>query len=98
MNNQVNYLCILERTMTAKEINNYISKFWYERELLPWEHCAMKFYEIKEPYISRNIALKSIMRCFYKDEVFFFNIGIEEPAITKEMIINGDWQIYTWAD
>lgn len=84
--------------MTAKEINNYISTPSFERNLLPWEHCAMRFYGIKEPYISRNIAMAVILRCFYEEEVFFFNIGIDEPTITQEMILNGDWQVYTWAD
>ena len=84
--------------MTSKEVNDYIRTSWFERELLPWEHCAMRFYGIKEPYISRNIANGSILRCFYKEDVFFFNIGIDEPVITQEMILYGNWQVYTWAD
>lgn len=57
--------------MTAKWINNYISTPWYKRNLLPWEHCAMTFYSIKEPYVSKCIAMASTLRCFYKEEVFF---------------------------
>lgn len=84
--------------MTAKEIQSYIDAPWYKRTLLPWEHCAMRFYEIEEPYISRDIAHGSILRCYYKEDVFFFNIGIDEPIITQEMILDGDWEVYTWSD
>ena len=84
--------------MNAEEINIYISESSFKRDLLPWEHCAMRFYKIEEPYISRNIALKSIMRCYYKDKVFFFNIGLDEPMITQDMLLYGNWQVYTWAD
>jgi hypothetical protein len=87
-----------KRPMTAKEIDDYIEGLWCNRNLLPWEHCGKAFRNIIEPYILRDIVAECILRCVYKDEVFFFNIGIEEPEITQDMIQCGKWQVYTWAD
>lgn len=66
--------------------------------MLSWEHCAKKFYDITPEYVAPNIEMKSVLQCCYNGEVYYFNIGISEPEITGEMMANGKWQVYTWAD
>lgn len=70
----------------------------WDREMMPWEHCGKTFYNIGYDYVLRNIKYKSVMRCFYNDEVYYFNIGTTEPEITESMLRHGNWEVYTWSD
>lgn len=84
--------------MDNRTINEVLQKSWWEREMLPWEHSAMKFHHISYDLIEPNIQMKNIMFCNYKDEPYYFNIGTDEPLITEEMKREGSWAVYTWAD
>lgn len=84
--------------MNNKAVDEILKVPWFERKMLSWEHCGKKFYDITYDYILLNIEMKSVMRCYYKSQVFYFNIGNSEPKITESMIRNGKWQVYTWSD
>lgn len=84
--------------MDNKSINKILQKGWWEREMLPWEHCGMKFYHIPYDLIEYNIQMKNILFCNFNDEPYYFNIGTDEPQITDEMKKDGYWAVYTWAD
>ena len=84
--------------MDNKTVDEILKTSWWERKMLSWEHCAMKFADITNDYVLRNIQMKSVLCCFYNEEVYYFNIGTPEPEITETMIANGKWQVYTWSD
>jgi len=84
--------------MDNKTVNEILQKDWWEREMLPWEHCGKEFHQISYHLIERNLQMKSILFCSYNNEPFYFNIGTEEPQITDKMKIEGYWAVYTWAD
>lgn len=95
--NSLNYI-EEDSIMDNESVHKILQNDWWKRDLLPWEHAGKKFYDISVEYTIKNIQLKNVMRCFYDDKVYYFNIGTEEPEITEEMINNGKWQVYTWSD
>lgn len=95
--NSLNYI-EEDSIMDNESVHKILQNDWWKRDLLPWEHAGKKFYDISVEYIIKNIERKTELRCFYNDQVYYFNIGTEEPEITEEMINNGKWQVYTWSD
>lgn len=75
----------------------YLSSGWWERTLLPWEHCGMHFEKMYSPICQQNLAF-GIHKCLYNGESFYFGIGLEEPIVTDDMLKNATWLVYTWAD
>lgn len=82
--------------ITHKEIANLT--FSSLRTPMWWEDKKKMFYVINgNPDVVReNISNKSIMKCYYNYNVYYFNIGIEEPEITEDMIHNAEWFVYDW--
>lgn len=84
--------------MDNKTVDKILKNSWRKRKMLSCEHCAQKFFDITNDYVLRNIEMKSVLRCYYNEDVYYFNIGTPEPEITETMIVNGKWQVYTWSD
>ncbi len=85
--------------MTPKEISAFTEHAL--REPLWWENLGKKFYYIndymhKSELIHKYFEQHKVLKCYYDYDVFFFNIGIEEPEITEHMIEEGDWFVYSW--
>ena len=83
--------------VTNEVLQEYLSTGWWTREMLPWEHCAMKFQRIYGT-MRRKCLGHDIYLCRYQDKPYYFGIGIEEPIVTDDMLENGTWLVYTWAD
>lgn len=86
------------------EYHEYITEvlqttFW-KRPMLPWEHSGMRFFEVEyfDGITEGGVGLTSPVRVCYEGKCYYYNIGIEAPEPTEEMIAKGSWQIYTWAD
>lgn len=70
-----------------------------EKTMKPWQHCAMKWYSIDTGLAMQNMRDNCIVKCMIDDQEFIFNIPNEtSPGITVDMIKNGEWYVYTWAD
>ena len=83
--------------LTHEVLDTYLSSGWWERAMLPWEHCGMHFEKIYGP-MSRLYLAGGIYKCRYHEKAFYFGLGLEEPFVTDDMVKNGIWLIYTWAD
>ena len=83
--------------LTHEILNEYLSRGWWEREMLPWEHCGKRFQEICVP-MRKEYVTQEIHSCHYQDKVYYFGLGLDEPTITDDMIEQGVWFVYTWSD
>ena len=85
--------------LTHDAIHTYTRSGWWTREMLPWEHCAMSFQSLwqsvamRKEFWGRNIYL-----CIHHEKPYYFGIGLEEPEVTDDLLKNGHWLVYTWAD
>lgn len=87
------------RNMSPKEISSLTEHTL--REPLWWETFGKKFYYIngymdKSKLIHQYFEQHEVLKCYYNYNVFFFNIGLDEPEITEHMIEEGDWFVYAW--
>lgn len=66
------------------------------REPLWWEEYGKKFYPVSHnPELIRTyIREKKIVKCYYYDKPYYFNIGINEPDVTDYMIEEATWFVY----
>ena len=85
------------KKLTHEILNEYLSRGWWAREMLPWEHCAMRFQKIYGP-MRREYVTQGIHGCHYQDRFYYFGLGLDEPEITDDMIEHGVWFVYTWSD
>ena len=83
--------------LTHEILNDYISSGWWNREMLPWEHCGMTFQKMCVP-MRASFLESDIHYCWYKDKPYYFGLGLEEPEVTDDMLQNGTWCVYTWSD
>ena len=83
--------------LTHEILDEYLSRGWWEREMLPWEHCAMRFQTICGP-MRKEYVTQEIHSCHYRGNVYYFGLGLDEPEITDDMIKHGVWLVYTWSD
>ena len=83
--------------LTHEILDKYISSGWWNREMLPWEHCGMAFQKVYCP-MRRESLKHDIHFCRYNDKPYYFGLGLEEPEVTDDMLENGYWAVYTWAD
>lgn len=83
--------------LTHELLRNYLSSGWWTREMLPWEHCGMKFQKICFP-MYKECLKTGIFLCNYKDKSYYFGLGLNEPEVTEDLLENGTWLVYTWSD
>ena len=83
--------------LTHETLHNYICSGWWNREMLPWEHCGMQFQKLCVP-MQKEFLETGIYLCNYNDEPYYFGIGLAEPEVTDDMLKNGHWRVYTWSD
>ena len=84
--------------LTHDVLDEYIySGGWWERKMLPWEHCSMRFQEVYGP-MNRASLLNGIYRCDYYKKSFYFGIGLKEPSVSDDMLKNGKWFVYSYSD
>lgn len=83
--------------LTHEVLRDYISTGWWNREMLPWEHCGMTFQKVCFP-MYRECLKTGIHLCNYQDKTYYFGLGLEEPEVTDDMLENGHWCVYTWSD
>ena len=83
--------------LTHADVQNYISSGWWNREMLPWEHCGMRFHKVYGS-MGRGSLKSGIHYCNYNDKPYYFGIGLDEPEVTDDMLENGYWAVYTWSD
>ena len=80
--------------MTSKEVEEITYK--HLRQPLWWEEYGKKFHralhnaEVIRTYINQ----KKILKCYYYDKPYYFNIGIDEPEVTDYMIEEAIWFVY----
>jgi hypothetical protein len=84
--------------LTHEQVHKYICSGWWNREMLPWEHCGMKFQRRCMPMSKIFLTTGDIHYCHYNDKIYYFGLGLKEPELTNDMLENGDWFVYTWAD
>ena len=85
------------KNLTHEILHDYISTGWWEREMLPWEHCGKTFSKVYCK-MSRECLKYDIHFCRYNDKPYYFGLGLEEPEVTDDMLENGYWAVYTWSD
>lgn len=85
------------KNLTHEILEDYLSSGWWNREMLPWEHCGMSFQKLCVP-MSRSFLAGDIYNCVYNDKSYYFGLGLEEPEVTDDMLKNGTWLVYTWSD
>lgn len=80
--------------LTAREVERM--SFSELRRPLWWENYGMKFNTLghNSKLVRELIQKKAILKCYYYDKTYYFNIGIEEPNITEDMIEEGVWFSY----
>lgn len=88
------------RNMSSKEIASITERTF--REPLWWENLEKRYFYItdyinKSELIHKYFEQHEVLKCYYNYNVFFFNIGIDEPEITERMIKEGEWFVYTWS-
>ena len=83
--------------LTHEILDEYLSSGWWNREMLPWEHCGMQFQKVCFK-MYRACLESGIHRCNYNDKSYYFGLGLEEPEVTDDMLENGYWTVYTWSD
>lgn len=83
--------------LTHEVLGNYLCSGWWTREMLPWEHCGMRFQKVYFP-MYRDCLKTDIHLCNYKGKSYYFGLGLEEPEVTDDMLKNGTWLVYTWSD
>ena len=83
--------------LTHEILNEYIHSGWWNREMLPWEHCGMAFQKMCVP-MHRSFLGTDIYYCNYNDKPYYFGLGLKEPEVTDDMLENGKWFVYTWSD
>ena len=83
--------------LTHELLHNYLSSGWWNREMLPWKHCGMKFQKICFP-MYKECLKTGIHLCNYKEKSYYFGLGLNEPEVTDDMLKNGTWLVYTWSD
>ena len=68
------------------------------RKIIKWEHCAKTWYHIDISLAVEDIKEKEIVKCELNGIEVLFNTEEPIPVITQEMLLNGDWYVYTWSD
>lgn len=89
----------------AERIINYrsttLEQILENEDCAPWAWpTAESFQRILTPdRIPRtNEDIYGIYLCFYNDNTYLFGIGKEEIGISKDMVANGTWFVYTFCD
>lgn len=83
--------------LTHEALHEYISSGWWNRKMLPWEHCGMRFQKIAVP-MRRDFLTEGIHYCWYNAKPYYFGLGLSEPEVTDDMLEKGTWLVYTWSD
>ena len=80
--------------LTAREVE--LMSYTELRRPLWWEEYGKKFHTLghNSNLVRELIKKKAILKCYYYDKTYYFNIGIEEPNITDDMIEEGVWFSY----
>lgn len=105
--------------MTRQEVQQILMKPFYERcskgsTILEWEHCAKKFYSIPNELalehlmgMAENFSKEDddpmILKCEYKNDTYYFGIGLDDCENLslqqiRELYKYATWSVYTWAD
>lgn len=91
------FLCVVKyRDVTSEDLEN-----GREGMICPWESpWQKKFYKTEAPTVSdsRPQGLGYISKCFYKGKNYYYGINKREEPVTRDMVQNGEWYTYTWAD
>ena len=85
------------KELTHEILNNYLRTGSWEREMLPWEHCGMRFSKMCVPMGKESLKY-GIHYCNYNGKPYYFGLGLKEPDVTDDMLENGYWAVYTWSD
>lgn len=63
-----------------------------------WWHCAKAWYHIDSLLALKNIAHNTPVKCEYDGNTYEYNMSIKNPKFSEEMLLYGDWYVYTWSD
>ena len=83
--------------LTHEILAEYLCTGWRDRKLFSWEHCGMHFEKMYSPMCRQSLNF-GVRMCLYDGKTYYFGLGLEEPVVTDDMLKNGKWLVYTWAD
>ena len=96
--------------MNRKTLDQILSMSMSERKkkglkIFDWEHGCKSFQAIPKEIVGENLIeaaklkngeKRTILKCEYRSNVYYFGVGAYTERLTLNMLVKGKWSIYTW--